>query len=500
MSADPPERPAEGDSIARNTAYSFATQMVTAAFTAALTIYLTRALGPDDFGLFALAASIGTLLLLPSDFGISQSVARFVAERREGPRDAVAAVVSEGLRLKLIAGLAVSALLFALAGPIASAYGEPGLGWPIRWVSIAVFGQSLVAYCRYAFLALRRASVGFAMVFSESAVEAGASVALVILGAGAAGAAAGRAIGYGVGMAIALALTARALGRGALAVRSGEPSARRRIATYAGALLVIDAAYSAMTQVDAILIGAVLSATSVGLFTAVLRLMTFLTYPGLSVANSVAPLLARGAGQMPGAGAFGAALRWLIVLGVLMAVPLLVWAEPIVDLVLGPEYEESSEVMRALAGLALLGGVAPLVSTGVNYLGEARQRIPIALGTLAFGVASALILLQTVGLLGAAYSAIATSALYVGGHLWILQRLVGLPLRPLALSLVRSLLAGAAMAAALAAFGTQSLSPLEWAGGGIAGLAAFGVVLAASGELRPEDVRAWASRLRRGVG
>ena len=49
---------------------------------------LVRVLGPEDYGVFALAISVASLVFLPADFGISQSTARFVAEpRREDPRD-----------------------------------------------------------------------------------------------------------------------------------------------------------------------------------------------------------------------------------------------------------------------------------------------------------------------------------------------------------------------------------------------------------------------------
>ena len=41
------ERP---HSIARNTLFGAATQLTTAAFTAVLTLYLVRALGPGDYG------------------------------------------------------------------------------------------------------------------------------------------------------------------------------------------------------------------------------------------------------------------------------------------------------------------------------------------------------------------------------------------------------------------------------------------------------------------
>jgi len=61
------------DSIAKNTAFSFASQLTTASLTAVLTIVLVCTLGPVGNGLFALAMSISALALTASDLGISAS-------------------------------------------------------------------------------------------------------------------------------------------------------------------------------------------------------------------------------------------------------------------------------------------------------------------------------------------------------------------------------------------------------------------------------------------
>ena len=81
-------RATAADTITRNTAFALASQIATASFTAILTIFLVRVLGPEDYGVFALALSVASLVFLPADFGISQSTARFVAEHRgrAGPR------------------------------------------------------------------------------------------------------------------------------------------------------------------------------------------------------------------------------------------------------------------------------------------------------------------------------------------------------------------------------------------------------------------------------
>jgi O-antigen/teichoic acid export membrane protein len=484
------------DSVGRNTLFSFLTQMATAAGTAVLTIYLVRALGPAEYGVFAIAVGLSGLLMIPSDFGITQSASRFIAERR-GDDSAVAAVIADAVRLKLMIGSVFAIALFALAAPIASAYGEPTLTWPIRWVSIVVVCASMMSFYRYAFSSLRRVQTGFRIVAAESVAETGASLVIVILAGGAAGAAAGRAAGFAFGLFVAVLLTYRAFGRPAFARHRGAAVSRRRLLRYAGALLVIDAAFALSAQASPLMIGAYLGATEVGIFQAPAKLIVFLQYPGISIANAVTPGLARVEGREPDVEPFKSALRHIIVFQALLMAPVVVWAEPITHLLLGSGYERSADVLRALAPYIFTAGIAPIVALGVNYLGEARLRLPISVVDVILELALTAFLLSQIGLLGAAYASDISALIYVPLHLWILRRLIALPMRPLALSMARSLLAAAAMAAVLFAFGTHDLSLFGWLAGSIGGLAAFMAVLLVTRQVTVGELRALGAFVRR---
>jgi O-antigen/teichoic acid export membrane protein len=486
--AEPEQLPPDdgADSITRNAAFALASQIATASFTALLTIVLVRVLGPEDYGVFALAISVASLVFLPADFGISQSTARFVAEHR-GERDRVAEVMADGLKLKFISSGVICLILFALAEPIANAYNAPDLTWPLRAVALALFGQSMMGFYRTAFEAIGRVRLNLRLVFSESAVEAGASIALVLAGTGVVGAACGRAVGYAFGTALALYLARRAIGARGISLR-GSPAGRlRQIAGYAGALLIIDAIFGALTQIDILLIGAILGTSAVGIFQAPAKLITFLHYPGLALSAGVSPRLARGA-EGPNVRAFETGIRYLIILQGLLVVPTVVWAAPITDLILGDEFAESAEVMRALAPLTFLFGIAPIVSVGVNYLGEARRRIPIALAALAVNTVVSIVLLKEIGVIGSAIGADAAYLIYVPAHFWICKRMIGLQVRPVVVTFARTLVAAGAMAAAMLAFGYHELSPLDWLAGGVAGAVAYCAALLVTGEVRRSEL------------
>jgi O-antigen/teichoic acid export membrane protein len=493
MTAEAPPKPAERrDSIVRNTAFGLATQITTAAFTAGLTLYLVRALGPDDYGVFALAVGIGTLVVLAADFGISGSAGRFIADHGDEPRT-VLDVVADASKLKLLTLTPMAALLFALSGPIANAYGNQALVWPLRALAISVFGQSMFFLYRNVFVSAGRVSGAWRLTMVESATETAASVLLVAFGAGAGGAAFGRAIGYVIGALAGIAMTIGLLGRGWLWL--SERGHSRRLARYAGALFVVTIAFTLFEQIDVILIGAIISTTAVGVFEAPMRLVTFLAYGGQAVALGVAPRLSRGGGG-PDLAAFNVANRYLIMLQAALLAPVLVWAEPIVNLVLGPSYQGSASVLRALAPFVFLSGIGTFITIAVNYVGEARRRVILSFVTVAINAAIDIVLLPRIGVVGGAIGTDVAYGLYIAGHFWIVKQVLGVSLLPLGISCVRCLTAAAAMAGAMALVGTSDLSWSQWLTGSIGGAIAYVLMLTVTGELSRSDVSGLVDGLR----
>lgn len=485
MSDQPSRAP---DRIRTNVGFSLAVRITGGIFTTVLTLFLVRALDPDGYGTFALALSIGTLVLIPANLGVSQAAARFVAEHR-GDHVSAAKVVSDAFRLKLGASIAFTAALAALAGPIASAYGAPELEAPLRIMALAMFGQTLLQLYDAVFEAIGRLGVYLRVILLESATETVASIAIVLLGGGAAGAMWGRTIAYTAAALIGAILLARTLGRLSMPTVLGRGHGNvGRIAKYGSALLLVEGAFAAFSRIDVLLIGGILSVTAVGLFEAPLRLTATFAYVGSSVGAGVAPRLARGR-EAPQREAFERSLRWLCLFQGVVLAPLVVWADPITELTLGPGYEESADVLRALAPYVFLTGISPLLAGAVNYLGEARRRVPIAVGTLSLNAAIDLLLLSKIGIVAGAIGTDVGYSVYVAAHFIIVRRLLGTPLRPLARTLFRTGVAAVAMAAALLAFGTD----VGWALLIVGGALGTGVYLAALvllKEISVEQVRA----------
>jgi O-antigen/teichoic acid export membrane protein len=485
MSGQPSTAP---DRIRTNVGFSLLVRLTGGVFTTVLTLFLVRALDPDGYGTFALALSIGTLVLIPANLGVSQAAARFVAEHR-GDHVSAGKVVSDAFRLKLGASMFFTGALVALAGPIASAYGAPELEVPLRIMALAMFGQTLLQLYDSVFEAIGRLGVYLRVVLLESATETVASIAIVLLGGGAAGAMWGRTIAYTVAALLGGILLARTFGRVAIPTSLDRGYGNvGRIAKYGSALLLVEGAFALFSRIDVLLIGGILSVTAVGLFEAPLRLTTIFAYVGSSVGSGVAPRLARGR-EAPSREAFEQSLRWMCVFQGVALAPLVVWADPLTELTLGPGYEDSADVLRALAPYVFLTGISPLLAGAVNYLGEARRRVPIAVGALSLNAAIDLVLLSKIGIVGGAIGTDVGYGVYVAAHFLIIRRLLGTPLRPLARTLLRTGAAAVAMGAALLAFGTDVGWPILIVGGAL-GTGVYLAALLLTREISLEQARA----------
>jgi O-antigen/teichoic acid export membrane protein len=462
---------------------------VSALFTAGLTLFLVRYLGPHNYGVYALALSVGGVVLLPADLGVTRSAARFIAERRDDMADVVG-VIRQGIRLKAIGSGVVAVALVLTAEPIADAYGTASLKTALRIVALLIVVQGFMLFFTTTFEALGRNSVGFRLTTVESGVEFCAALGLVLAGAGVTGALAGRAIGYGFGAAVGAVFLLRIISRGGpLRAASAITLTARRIARYAGTIFVIDAAFTAFGYIDVLLIGAFLDATAAGAFSAPLQLIVPAEYVSLALAAGIGPRLAGDREAEPDTEALRAALRIVLVFQFMVAVPLVVWAPSIVNIALGPDYGASVDVVRALGPFIVMMGVGPLIALSVDYLGEARRRIPLALAAVAVNALLDVILIPKIGIVAGAIGTDVAFLVFLTGHVVIIRKLINLPLRPLGLTLARVAVASLAMAAVLVAFGTGKLAIPQLVVGGVLAVTAYVAVLIATGELTPSHLR-----------
>lgn len=104
-------------------------------------VFLTRALGPDDYGRFALVARTILWAQFLCTAGLSKSTVKFVADASNWE-----AAAASTTRLFMLGGLLVGCLLFIFSPDIARLFHEPDLAYLLRVFSIEVpFFALLVA-------------------------------------------------------------------------------------------------------------------------------------------------------------------------------------------------------------------------------------------------------------------------------------------------------------------------------------------------------------------
>jgi O-antigen/teichoic acid export membrane protein len=478
---------------ARNTLLQLMSNMAGVVFTAGLTLFLVRALGASGYGHYALAINIAALLVIPTGLGLPMSVGRYLADHRSDPGQ-LRAILLLGLRLQVPAGLIAAIALFVAAGPVAGAYGDPHLAWPLRWVALSVMGQALFGFLIVAGTALRQSGISLRLALLESASETSSSIMLVVLGGGAAGAVLGKSIGYAIAVTAGIYLLVRMLGRIGGPERARSQVGPREVLGYAGATFIVDLGWTLIARIDILLIGALLTSAAVGRFNAVLRILTVLGYLGVAVSQGVAPRLSAGGGT-PDVRAFSQGLRYLLIVQGLVLAPMIVWSKPLVDLLLGHGFGQSAPVMQVLSVAAFVSAPAALLSVSINYLGAARRRVKIIAVTLVLGIIATYVLIDKKGLIGAAVADDLVSAVYVVATLWLCARLIAIDLESLVVSVTRILIAAAAMSLVLLIVGTDHLSPAQWLVGAAAGAAAYAGVLLITREISIVELRAVTARL-----
>ncbi len=485
-----PESGASEERVSRSASFAFLAQMVGAALTAVLTIFLGRKLSAEQYGAFTFALSVITLATLFADLGITSSAGRFLAERRHDD-EAAGAVFRTTLRLKLRIALPATLVLFALAAPICDAFGVRAAIWPLRGFAIALLAQTMFLLLLGAFIALGKLRYNLVLATIESVVETLLSIVLVLLGAAATGAAFGRAIGYVVGFGAGLVIAHRMVGGLRARAHDHLVVPPRRIFSYAGPLLLVDAAFRVFASIDVLLIQALIggSGAQIATFGLSMRLAAFLDYPAAAVASAVTPRLAREGGDgAPDIGLLTQSIRYLTILQMLFTVPLLIWPQAIMHLLFPGQYPGAPAVLRALAPYVFLAGIAQLTTLAVNYLGYARRRVPIAIAMLAINVAIDVVLLPRIGIVAAAIGTSAAYALWVPAHVWLLHRHAGLALLPLAITSLRACLAGAAMVGVLALLGTGQVALPVMLVGAVVGPLVYVAALFALHELTLGDL------------
>jgi len=172
--------------------------VISAIISALASILIARFLGPEDYGLYALALVIPQIFFLITDFGIKEGIVKFSIESRERNQIALGIkIIKYGLLIRSLAALFSFIFIFFTADSIATTLlNRSNLGFYVRIASLSIIFQALYSTTIYAYIGLDKVTSSSIVNQIQSLSKAIISVLLLALGFGLTGAVFGYVFGF----------------------------------------------------------------------------------------------------------------------------------------------------------------------------------------------------------------------------------------------------------------------------------------------------------------
>ncbi|MDQ4504338.1 oligosaccharide flippase family protein [Sinomonas sp. ASV322] len=444
--------------VRRGLAWSSASNLLLRVGSLAVGIVLARLLAPDQFGVYAVALTVQSILMTLADPGLTALLIRSEEHARLAPTTAT---------IGMLCGAGLAAIMAAASPLIASVMGAPSAAPIIALLSLtlALAGAGVVP------LATLQRSFAQQKVFAASAadfaVSTAATLLLVLGGAGPIALAVGRVLGQTVSTSLQFVLAKerpafgwdrRQLG---LLVSFGAPLAGANLVSW----IVIN--------LDNVVIARMLGPTALGFYVLAFNIASWpmnalgqavraVALPGFAQSED-APRALREAVALTWAGAAGA--------GALLAA----LAVPLIAVVYGDVWLPAAPVLAALAVFGAMRAVFDLFAGYLMARGRSGSVLAVQVVWGVVLVPALVVGIRLSGVAGAGWAHVIVGAAVLGAYGVVLRgarvgQMLGTSVYP---SLV-------GLAAGAAAFGASAVLPGSIArlvGGGAAGLIVLGAAL-----------------------
>jgi PST family polysaccharide transporter len=379
-------------------AWSFLNTVVGRVGTIGIGIALARLLGPSQFGAYAVALIALTAVLSFNELGVSLAIVRWPGDpARIAPTVTTIAVLTSTL---------IAAITIAVAGPFASAMGEPSAAPVVRVLGLTVIISGIVA--TPAALMERQFMQGKRMLVDQVTVWVGAltSIGLAVAGSGAMSLAIGRMAGAGIG---ALLFMRFSPGRFRFGVDRSQVMPLLGFGLpLAGASIVV----FIIGFADQIVVGKMLGATALGFYVLAFNLSQWPIAVFSQPLRNVAPATFSRLQHEPEA--MRSAFRGLVGLLAAVAFPVCLLlsgaAVPIVETVYGQVWEPAAAVLLWLGLLAAFKILYELAYDYLVVIGASRAILVLQIVTLASLIPAVIVGVLAGGIAGAAAAQVAVAA------------------------------------------------------------------------------------------
>ncbi len=402
--------------VTRGLKATFASQVIYALANGALILILSSYLmDPDQYGLLYFTISILTLAGLLGTLGVPKSSARYTTEYAEKNEEQVPIIVRRSVLYVLVLSTTVSVIMVLFSGQIAAYVGREPLTYMLVIGTGYVIFRALTTFCTLIFQGLNRVDLSAVIRTVDAVARFVFAVGFVLVGFGAAGALAGYVLGYAVAAATGLAILYSKFYLPIPSADSMEEGLQRRILEYSVPLTATQSANILDKQIDTFLVGIFLTNAAVGFYTLAKQIAEFVVTPVSALGFTVSPAYGdqKAKDQLSQAARlYEESMRHVLLLYIPGAAGLALVADPLIRHIIGPDYLGTVPVLQILSAFVVFKAVNKITSNGLDYLGRARER------AIAKGVTSIanfllnILLIPTVGVVGAAIATVITYSIY----------------------------------------------------------------------------------------
>jgi len=163
--------------------------VVSTVISAVGTIIIARLLGPDNYGLYAIALTAPNLISTFRDWGINTAMVKYSAQyNSENNVAKIRSIFVSGVLFEVVLGLSLSILSFVLSPFLAMSFNRPVIAPLIQIASFSVLAGALGNAAIAAFTGMEKMHLYSFMIILQSIIKTTLIVALVVLGLGTLGA------------------------------------------------------------------------------------------------------------------------------------------------------------------------------------------------------------------------------------------------------------------------------------------------------------------------
>ncbi|XVH33536.1 flippase (plasmid) [Haloferacaceae archaeon DSL9] len=424
--------------ISRGFKASLVAQVIDIVSNAALILILARfLLTPDEYGLLYYAISIITTISIVGTIGVPSSTARYVTEYAEKDESQVRYILRFGFGVVTAMSITVGVVLALVSSPLASYLQEPEVA-PFLAIGFGyILFEALSSYITSVFQGFNRVEWSAVVNSTSWASRVIFATAFVLLGFGALGALMGYVAGFVLATVVGLYVLYDRFYTEYESAAEFESGLRRRILEYSVPLTVTRSANVLDKKIDTVLIGIFLNMSAVGYYTIAKQISSSVSMPASSLGFTISPTFGeqKASNQIAQARrVYQEAFRHIILLYIPAAVGLILVAEPLIQYVFGPEYTGAVLVLQVMAGFTLVNAVNKITSDGLDYLGRARERAIVKMAAAVANFVLNLLLIPTIGVVGAAIATVITYTAYTLANVYIIHQELTLEVRKMALT------------------------------------------------------------------